>query len=294
MMLAACKTRLTFALFAGTISCLVGAIASAQAESGPFDGRWSASVGAQGGCNFTSLLIIDVVGSSLFGNATNPFGVFPLTGTVDPKGKGVFKIGKFAGTIRFSNTTFEANYANNCGGRFASGRKVLGPQTASTSTDPSTEDPESRSAPATNIVNGPVSSGAQAAPVGGIAVPLQKQGGTYALPVLINSALTLNFVVDSGASDVSIPSDVVLTLVRTGTVRETDFLGDKTYMLADGSTRASLTFRIRSLRVGDKIIENVTASVAPVKGELLLGQSFLSRFKTWSIDNNRHTLILVE
>jgi predicted aspartyl protease len=32
-------------------------------------------------------------------------------------------------------------------------------------------------------------------------------------------------------------------------------------------------------------IENVKAGIAPVAGELLLGQSFLSRFKSWSIDN---------
>jgi hypothetical protein len=92
-------------------------------ESGPFDGRWSATVGPQGGCNFTSILILDVVGSSIVGNATNPLGVFPLTGTVDPSGRGLFKICRFAGTIRFSGTKFEANYANDCGGRFAIGSK---------------------------------------------------------------------------------------------------------------------------------------------------------------------------
>ena len=92
-------------------------------ESDPFNGRWSATVGPQGGCNFTSILILDVVGSSIVGNATNPLGVFPLSGTVNPNGEGVFKIGRFSGTIRFSGTKFEANYANDCGGRFATGSK---------------------------------------------------------------------------------------------------------------------------------------------------------------------------
>jgi hypothetical protein len=32
--------------------------------------------------------------------------------------------------------------------------------------------------------------------------------------------------------------------------------------------------------------------VANDKGALLLGQSFLSKFKSWSMDNNRHELIL--
>jgi hypothetical protein len=45
-------------------------------------------------------------------------------------------------------------------------------------------------------------------------------------------------------------------------------------------------------RVGARVLENVVGSVAPVQGGLLLGQSFLSRFKSWSIDNQRQVLIL--
>jgi predicted aspartyl protease len=99
-------------------------------------------------------------------------------------------------------------------------------------------------------------------------------------------------VLDSGAADVSIPADVVLTLMRTGTLSAADFLGNQTYRLADGSTVPSQTFRIKSLKVGDKSVENVTASIAPVEGSLLLGQSFLKRFKSWSIDNQRQVLVL--
>jgi len=110
-------------------------------------------------------------------------------------------------------------------------------------------------------------------------VPIQINRGTYVVPVLINNAITLDFVVDSGAADVSIPADVVMTLMRTGTLRRADFLGEKTYVLADGSKVPSQTFRIRSLNVGNKVLENVNGSVASVQGSLLLGQSFLSRFK---------------
>jgi hypothetical protein len=39
-------------------------------------------------------------------------------------------------------------------------------------------------------------------------------------------------------------------------------------------------------------LENVTAGIAPVAGQLLLGQSFLKRFQSWSIDNGRSALIL--
>lgn len=125
-----------------------------------------------------------------------------------------------------------------------------------------------------------------------IAIPLEKQGGTLVVPVLINNAITLNFIVDSGATDVSIPSDVVKTLMRTGTLKQADFLGKKTYVLADGSKVPSETFRIRSMKVGDRVVENVIGSVANTDGVLLLGQSFLGRFKSWSIDNGKQALLL--
>ena len=108
----------------------------------------------------------------------------------------------------------------------------------------------------------------------------------------INDALTLDFMVDSGAAVVSMPADVVAVLARLGTITTRDFLGSKTLRLADGSTVPSQTFRIRSLKVGDITLEDVIGSVAPIKGSLLLSQSFLSRFRSWSINNSRRMLIL--
>jgi len=126
----------------------------------------------------------------------------------------------------------------------------------------------------------------------GIEVQLVSRNGVLRVPASINGAITLEFIVDSGASDVVVPADVVLTLMRTGTITDDDFLGRQTYVLADGRSVPSETFRIRSLRVGDQVLENVTASVADARGSLLLGQSFLSRFQSWSVDNKRRVLVL--
>jgi hypothetical protein len=111
-------------------------------------------------------------------------------------------------------------------------------------------------------------------PVTGLRIPLYLEGGTFTVPVLINNKLMLDFVLDSGAADVSIPADVVMTLMRTGTISDADFLGKQTYRLADGRTVPSETFRIKSLTIADRIIENLTGSVAPVEGHLLLGKAF--------------------
>ena len=125
-------------------------------------------------------------------------------------------------------------------------------------------------------------------------VPLIFDQGTYLVPVVINDAITLNFTVDSGSADVSIPVDVFSTLTRTGTILPGDMMSAQTYVLADGSTQKSKRFRIRSLRVGGVELHDVVASVAPVAGNLLLGQSFLSRMKSWSIDNENHRLVFNE
>jgi clan AA aspartic protease (TIGR02281 family) len=122
----------------------------------------------------------------------------------------------------------------------------------------------------------------------------QYRGGTFLVPVTINDRLTLMFMVDSGATDVSIPADVVLTLMRTGTLKDEDFLGETTYTLADGSVVPSQAFRIRSLKVGETLVENVIGGVTPTEGQPLLGQSFLGRFKSWSIDNGERVLVLEE
>jgi clan AA aspartic protease (TIGR02281 family) len=123
-------------------------------------------------------------------------------------------------------------------------------------------------------------------------VALEDDGGTFVVPVTINDAISLKFTIDSGASYVTIPSDVASTLVRAGTITRADYVGTDTFVLADGSEVPSPEFRIRSLRIGKLVLHDVVASITGSSGSLLLGQTFLSRLKNWSIDNNRHVLLL--
>lgn len=123
-------------------------------------------------------------------------------------------------------------------------------------------------------------------------IPMQNESGVFVVPVRLNDAILLKAIVDSGAADVAVPSDIVSTLIRTGTISNDDFLGVKTYILADGTKVPSQVFRMRRLKVGSRVLENVIASVSAPKAPILLGQSFLNRFSSWSIDNERHVLLL--
>jgi predicted aspartyl protease len=123
-------------------------------------------------------------------------------------------------------------------------------------------------------------------------VRLLLRNGVSFVSVKINDRLILDFVVDSGAADVQIPDDVFRTLLRTGTISRNDFLGTETYFLADGTKVPSDRYLLRKMEVGDHIVANVVASIGDRQSELLLGQSFLSKFGSWMLDNNKHVLIL--
>jgi len=62
--------------------------------------------------------------------------------------------------------------------------------------------------------------------------------------------------------------------------------------MANGSEQISDRVIIREVQVGDHSVRNVTALVSPAAGDLLLGQSFLSKFGAVTLDYNRLVLVL--
>ena len=123
-------------------------------------------------------------------------------------------------------------------------------------------------------------------------VAVEPRYGAFVVPVVLNDVITAKFIVDSGAADVSITEDLVSALMKSGTMTGADLLGSKTYMLADGSLVPSKIYRMASLRIGGMVMQNVTVRISAANSSLLLGQSFLSRLKSWSMDNSRQVMII--
>ena len=123
-------------------------------------------------------------------------------------------------------------------------------------------------------------------------VALEPQYGGFVVPVVLNDVLTAKFIVDSGAADVSITEDMAAALVKSGTLTGADLLGSKTYMLADGTMLEGRMVRMASIRIGGLVMHNVTVRIAEGHGSLLLGQSFLRRLKSWSLDNTHQVMII--
>ena len=135
---------------------------------------------------------------------------------------------------------------------------------------------------------------ASGTPVAGTEIPLQRSaGGSYYLPVTVNQTLSVPFALDTGAEAVQIPLDVYLVLTRNGTINPSDGRGFATMRTADGSSHKEPLFVIHELKVGNRIVTDVIGTVSPNPNtDPLLGQSFLARLGSYTIDNQRHVLTL--
>ena len=115
--------------------------------------------------------------------------------------------------------------------------------------------------------------------------------GIYQIPVEVNGVLKISFILDSGASDVSISPDIALTLIKTGTITQSDFIGVQEYVFANGSKATSNVFILKEIKIGDLVIKNVRASISnSINSPMLLGQSVLQQLGKFTIDNKRHIL----
>jgi clan AA aspartic protease (TIGR02281 family) len=123
-------------------------------------------------------------------------------------------------------------------------------------------------------------------------VQIEKRGSSYYVPVRINDTITLPFLLDTGAGDLAIAEDVARTLIRAGALKSGDLIGKRSYQIANGSEEVSPLVSIREVRVGEHMVRNVTAGITQPNGELLLGQSFLSKFGAVTVDYKRLVLVL--
>lgn len=122
-------------------------------------------------------------------------------------------------------------------------------------------------------------------------VALTKIGGVYHLPVTIGN-LTKNFILDSGASDVLISQEIEKNLIDNKKITKSNYLSPALYKIADGSIIECRRLLLPEIKIGNYIVKNVIASINSNGNTLLLGKSFLDKFQSWTIDNNKQILKL--
>jgi aspartyl protease family protein len=124
-------------------------------------------------------------------------------------------------------------------------------------------------------------------------IPLEQDGNMRFIIVEVNG-MKLKFLLDTGASDILISIAEAIFLLKQGLIKEEDILEEsKEYKIADGSLMIGDVINLRSVKIGNKTLKNVKATVIDNPyAELLLGQSVLSQFGKVTIDNKNNELIL--
>ena len=118
-------------------------------------------------------------------------------------------------------------------------------------------------------------------------IHMTKKGGVYEVPIEIND-VQLYFIFDTGASIVSISEAEAIVLIKQGSIDKEDILGSSYFTDATGSISEGTIINLKKVKIGDKILRNVRASVVHnMEAPLLLGQSVLEEFGKISIDYNK-------
>ncbi len=99
-----------------------------------------------------------------------------------------------------------------------------------------------------------------------------------------------SYLIDSGASYVTITSKMEESLRNMGVLRESDYYGSVDLELADKSIVKLRKVVLPVVKMGNQTILNVEAVISD--GSLLLGRSLINKFKSWNLDNYKSILTI--
>lgn len=92
-------------------------------------------------------------------------------------------------------------------------------------------------------------------------IPLRKVNGVYLIDAIINGVLVENMIFDTGAGEISISPSFLFASINNGDLTESDILEGRNYINASGDVNFAVRVNLREVKVGNKIIENVEASI---------------------------------
>jgi aspartyl protease family protein len=121
-------------------------------------------------------------------------------------------------------------------------------------------------------------------------IVMKKKNGVYYIPVEVNG-YSMEFVFDTGASSVSISLTEAMLLYKNGKLSKSDILGSQYFSDANGDISEGTKINIRIIKIGNKILQNVEATVVHnLEAPLLLGQSALNKFGKFYVNTANNTI----
>ncbi|UOA06987.1 retropepsin-like aspartic protease [Methylobacter sp. S3L5C] len=122
-------------------------------------------------------------------------------------------------------------------------------------------------------------------------IALTEHNGVYIMPITLNDSVTVNGILDTGASEMFIPFNVIAMLIQSKSIAIKDILKEGFYKLADGSTKIRERVNITKIVIGNNTFHNISAIVGANNSEILIGQSLLKNL-SYHIDNHKKILTL--
>lgn len=123
-------------------------------------------------------------------------------------------------------------------------------------------------------------------------VKMTKKQGVYEIPIEVNG-MPMSFIFDTGAGTISISAAEAIVLQKQGSLTDDDILGVSQFTTATGEVSEGMFINLKTVKIGDRVLENIEASVVHnLEAPLLLGQSVLEEFGKVSIDYTKNEIIL--
>ena len=98
---------------------------------------------------------------------------------------------------------------------------------------------------------------------------------------------------DRRASSLDRKPSVAQRLRQSGALDPSDETGRRRFITADGRQVSATMVRLRSVELAGHSVTGVDAAILDVDGPVLLGQSYLSRLRHWSLNRSRQVFEFV-
>jgi len=110
-----------------------------------------------------------------------------------------------------------------------------------------------------------------------ITITMQRKGNVYYVPGKVNG-LSLEFIFDTGASNVCLSLTEAYFMLKNGYLKESD-LGDTSYsQIANGQIVENMNVNLKEIEIGGITLHNISAVIVKnLDAPLLLGQSAIQK-----------------
>ena len=117
-------------------------------------------------------------------------------------------------------------------------------------------------------------------------IEMVEVNGIYQIPCKVNG-VPMNFIFDTGASDVTISLTEAKFLIKQKLLTKEDFIDTINFKIANGEIIEGTKIILKSIDIDGIILENVSATIINKQNSpLLLGQSAISKLGQYTINEN--------